>query len=226
MTPSSDLHIYGIDASGGGLAALEALPHCGAVVSRHDTERLERLVARLVGELTRRQRLIAQHDSAGLGELRSKLPKDRRPARILVLVDGWDALSAMLDDYDGGRVYSEVVRLLREGAAAGIHVIATSERLLLGGRLAAHNDNRLLLKQADLSDYNIAGLGRNKVPAHIPRGAAGWRPAGSRRRSRCCRRRTGATRRTRCARSAAVRRPGTRSCRRPGGRSGWRNCRR
>ncbi|WP_445527958.1 FtsK/SpoIIIE domain-containing protein [Streptomyces cyslabdanicus] len=178
VIPSSDLHVYGIDASGGGLAALEALPHCGAVVSRHDTERLERLVARLISELTRRQRLIAQHDCAGLGELRSKLPKNRRPARILVLIDGWDALSAMLDDYDGGRVYAEVVRLLREGAAAGIHVIATSERLLLGGRLAAHNDNRLLLKQADLSDYNIAGLGRNKVPAHIPAGRGWLAPSG------------------------------------------------
>jgi len=173
VIPSSDLHIYGIDAAGGGLTSLESLPHCGAVVSRHDTERLERLISRLTAELTARQRLVSQHSAAGIGELRAKLPKDRRPAHLLLLVDGWDALSAMLDDYDGGRLYSEVVRLLREGAAAGIHVIATSERILLGGRLAAHNDSRFLLKQADLSDYNIAGMGRNKVPAHIPPGR-GW----------------------------------------------------
>ncbi|WP_320784300.1 FtsK/SpoIIIE domain-containing protein [Streptomyces sp. CRN 30] len=170
---SADLHLYGIDASGGGLGVLESLPHCGAVVSRHDTERLERLVTRLNGELTARQRLIAQNGSADLADLRAKLPKDRRPARLLLLIDGWDALSALLDDYDGGRIYSEVVRLLREGAAAGIHVIATSERVLLGGRLAAHNDRRLLLKQADPSDYNVAGLNRHKVPAHIPPGR-GW----------------------------------------------------
>jgi DNA segregation ATPase FtsK/SpoIIIE, S-DNA-T family len=37
-TSSADVHIYGIDAGGGGLAALEALPHCGAVVSRHDID--------------------------------------------------------------------------------------------------------------------------------------------------------------------------------------------
>jgi S-DNA-T family DNA segregation ATPase FtsK/SpoIIIE len=170
---SADLHVYGIDAAGGGLGVLESLPHCGAVVSRHDTERLERLIARLNGELTSRQRLIAQHGCADLADLRTKLSKDRRPARLLLLIDGWDALGALLDDYDGGRVYSEVVRLLREGAAAGIHVIATSERVLLGGRLAAHNDRRLLLKQADPSDYNIAGLTRHKVPAHIPPGR-GW----------------------------------------------------
>ncbi|MEU1300122.1 FtsK/SpoIIIE domain-containing protein [Streptomyces shenzhenensis] len=170
---TADLHVYGIDAAGGGLSVLESLPHCGAVVSRHDTERLERLIARLNLELTARQRLISQHGCADLADLRAKLSKERRPARLLLLIDGWDALGAMLDDYDGGRVYAEVVRLLREGAAAGIHVIATSERVLLAGRLAAHNDHRLLLRQADPSDYNVAGLTRAKVPAHIPPGR-GW----------------------------------------------------
>ncbi|MFI6435212.1 FtsK/SpoIIIE domain-containing protein [Streptomyces sp. NPDC050759] len=176
--PSSDLHIYGIDAAGGGLGALESLPHCGAVVPRHDTERMERLIARLSSELTARQRLLSQHDCAGLDDLRAKLPKDRRPARLLLLIDGWDALGALLDDYDGGRVYTEIVRLLREGTAAGVHVIATSERLLLGGRLAAHNDQRLLLRQADPSDYNLAGMSRHKVPKHIPAGRCWLAPSG------------------------------------------------
>ncbi|MFJ4437790.1 FtsK/SpoIIIE domain-containing protein [Streptomyces sp. NPDC088923] len=170
---TADLHIYGIDASGGGLSVLESLPHCGAVVSRHDAERLERLITRLGRELTERQRLIAQHNAADLADVRAKVGKDRRPARLLLLIDGWDALGSMLDDYDGGRVYADVVRLLREGAAAGIHVIATSERVLLGGRLAAHNDRRLLLRQADPGDYHVAGMPRNKVPAHIPPGR-GW----------------------------------------------------
>ncbi|NED82079.1 hypothetical protein G3I76_18520, partial [Streptomyces sp. SID11233] len=83
--------------------------------------------------LTERQRLIAQHNAADLADVRAKVGKDRRPPRLLLLIDGWDALGSMLDDYDGGRVYADVVRLLREGAAAGIHVIATSERVLLGG---------------------------------------------------------------------------------------------
>ncbi|WP_331771959.1 FtsK/SpoIIIE domain-containing protein (plasmid) [Embleya sp. NBC_00888] len=171
--PCSDLHIYAIDAAGGGLGVLEALPHCGAVVSRHDAERMERLITRLSGELTLRQRLIAQHDCAGVTELRAKLPKDRRPAHLVFMVDGWDALSNMLDDYDGGRLYAEFVRLLREGQAAGIHVIATSERLLLGGRLAAHNDRRLLLRQTDPGDFTLIGIPRNSVPTHVPPGR-GW----------------------------------------------------
>ncbi|MGC0421742.1 FtsK/SpoIIIE domain-containing protein [Embleya sp. AB8] len=174
----SDLHIYAIDAAGGGLGVLESLPHCGAVVSRHDAERLERLINRLVGELTGRQRLIARHDCADVTELRAKVPKDQRPAHLLLLVDGWDALNNMLDDYDGGRLYADFVRLLREGQAAGIHVIATSERLLLGGRLAAHNDRRLLLRQTDPSDFTLIGIPRNNIPAHVPPGR-GWLAPGA-----------------------------------------------
>ncbi|MFI1380147.1 FtsK/SpoIIIE domain-containing protein [Embleya sp. NPDC020886] len=176
--PCSDLHIYAIDAAGGGLSVLEALPHCGAVVSRHDAERMERLINRLSAELTARQRLIAQQDCADVTELRSRVDKDRRPAHLVLMVDGWDALSTMLDDYDGGRLYADFVRLLREGQGAGIHVIATSERLLLGGRLAAHNDHRLLLRQTDPGDYTLIGMPRNSIPAAVAPGR-GWLAPGA-----------------------------------------------
>ncbi|MEV4614907.1 FtsK/SpoIIIE domain-containing protein [Kitasatospora sp. NPDC049258] len=170
---SADLHIYGIDAGGGGLAALDALPHCGAVVSRHDLERLERLLHRLTAELTGRQELCSERSAAGLNELRALLPRAERPAHILLLIDGWDALSGLLDDHDNGRLVDLVTRLLREGAAAGIHVVATSERSLLGGRLAAHNDHKLLLRQGDRNDYQLVGLSPGKVPAAVPAGR-GW----------------------------------------------------
>ncbi|WP_406087134.1 FtsK/SpoIIIE domain-containing protein [Kitasatospora purpeofusca] len=169
----ADVHLYGIDAAGGGLAALNALPHCGAVVSRHDQERLERLLHRLTAELTRRQELCSERNAAGLNELRAALPKPERPAHVLLLIDGWDALSGLLDDHDNGRLADLVTRLLREGAAAGIHVVATSERSLLGGRLAAHNDHKLLLRQGDRNDYQLVGLSPSKVPAGIPAGR-GW----------------------------------------------------
>ncbi|GGL04085.1 cell division protein FtsK [Sphaerisporangium melleum] len=169
----ADVHIYGIDAAGGGLAALEALPHCGAVVSRHDTERLERLLRLLTAELTRRQERSAAEGAAGLNELRALLPEAERPAHILLFIDGWDALAGLLDEHDNGRLVDMVTRLLREGAAAGVHVVATSERSLLGGRLSAHNDHKLLLRQGDRADYQLVGLQARKVPATVPPGR-GW----------------------------------------------------
>ncbi|MGW6281454.1 FtsK/SpoIIIE domain-containing protein [Kribbella sp. NPDC055071] len=169
----ADLHIHGIDAAGGGLAPLETLPHCGAIVSRHDMERLTRLLQRLNQELTERQELAGEHNATGLTELRTLLPKAERPAHVLVLVDGWDALAAILDDHDHGQLMGQLTRLLREGGALGIHLIGTSERTLLGGRLAAHNDHKLLLRQADRTDYQAAGLPNAKVPMLVPPGR-GW----------------------------------------------------
>ncbi|MEV8378965.1 FtsK/SpoIIIE domain-containing protein [Kribbella sp. NPDC056861] len=169
----ADVHIYGIDAAGGGLAALTRLPHCGAVVSR-DLERIGRLIDRLLTELSHRQDLAALHNVTGLTELRELLPRDERPAHLLVLVDGWDALTALLDEHDGGRQIQSLTSLIREGGAVGIHVIATSERALLSGRLSAHNDHKLLLRQADRSDF-LAGGPRllKKIPAVVPAGR-GW----------------------------------------------------
>ncbi|WP_433224026.1 FtsK/SpoIIIE domain-containing protein [Dactylosporangium sp. CS-047395] len=169
----ADVHMYGIDAAGGGLAALETLPHCGAVVSRHDMERLERLLRRLGRELTDRQERAANANAAGIVELRRRLPAAERPAHILLFVDGWDALAPILDEHDQGRLLTDITRLVREGAAAGIHVIATSERALLGGRLAAHNDHKLLLRQADRNDYQLVGILPSKVPGTIVAGR-GW----------------------------------------------------
>lgn len=170
---TADVHIYGIDAGGGGLAALATLPHCGGVVSRHDVERLSRLVRRFNLELTQRQDLAGRHNATGLTELRKVLPAAERPAHLLLLIDGWDALSVQLDEHDHGQILQDVMRLLREGAGLGIHVVATSERALLGGRLAAHNDHKLLFRQADRTDYQAAGLRLGKVPAFVQPGR-GW----------------------------------------------------
>ncbi|MFJ3231105.1 FtsK/SpoIIIE domain-containing protein [Streptomyces sp. NPDC086787] len=173
VASAADVHLYGIDAGGGGLTALGALPHCGGVVSRHDLERLGRMLRRLNLELTERQDLAQTHSATGIAELRRLLPKSERPAHILLMIDGWDSLSQILDDHDHGQLVQEVTRLVREGAAAGIHVIATSERSLLGGRMAAHNDHKLLLRQGDRADYQAVGMMPGKVPSDIPPGR-GW----------------------------------------------------
>ena len=38
-TAAADLHLYGIDCGNGALLPLAELPHCGAVVTRTQTER-------------------------------------------------------------------------------------------------------------------------------------------------------------------------------------------
>ncbi|MFE7317592.1 FtsK/SpoIIIE domain-containing protein [Streptomyces sp. NPDC057555] len=169
----ADVHLYGIDAAGGALTALTALPHCGAVVPRADLERLNRLLARLTVEMVRRQEQLTGHGAANLTELRALLPPAERPAHLVVLVDGWDSLAALLGDHDGGRPMQELTALIREGAPMGIHVVATSERALMTGKVAALNDARLLLRLTDRNEYSLAGISPKQVPAVVPQGR-GW----------------------------------------------------
>ncbi|MEC4020237.1 FtsK/SpoIIIE domain-containing protein, partial [Streptomyces sp. H27-D2] len=171
---SADVHLYGIDAAGGALAALTALPNCGAVVPRADMERLNRLLARLLAEMGSRQELLTAHGVADLAELRTLLPAAERPAHLVVLIDGWDSLTALLADHDGGRPVQELTALIREGAPMGVHVIATSERALLSGKVASLNDERLLLRLTDRSEYMLAQIPSKQIPAVVPPGR-GWR---------------------------------------------------
>ncbi|GCD46562.1 FtsK/SpoIIIE domain-containing protein [Streptomyces paromomycinus] len=171
---SADVHLYGIDAAGGALSPLSALPHCGAVVPRADLERLGRLLSRLTAEMSARQELLTSHGAANLTELRAFLPPAERPAHIVVLIDGWDSLAALLNDHDGGRPVQELTSLIREGAPMGLHVIATSERALMTGKVASLNDERLLLRLTDRNEYSLAGIPPKQVPAVVPQGR-GWR---------------------------------------------------
>ncbi|MFJ4191872.1 FtsK/SpoIIIE domain-containing protein [Kitasatospora sp. NPDC089509] len=171
---TADVHLYGIDAAGGALTALSVLPHCGAVVPRTDLERLDRLITRLTAELARRQELLTAHSAGNLTELRATLPAAQRPPHLVLMIDGYDALNGLLTEHDNGRLLDELTALLREGAAAGMHVIATSERSLTAGRLSTLNDNRLLLRLNDRTDYTVAGIDHRRVPPYIAPGR-GWR---------------------------------------------------
>ena len=170
---SADVHLYGIDFAGGALTALGVLPHCGAMVPRGDIERLERLFARLDAELERRQELLTGHHASNLTELREIVAAGARPAHIMLFIDGWDALIEAVADHNGGRLVEQLNRLLREGAAAGLHVVATSERALLSGRATALNDNKLLLRLNDRTDYHAVGKRSRDIPDIVQPGR-GW----------------------------------------------------
>ena len=175
---TADVHLYGLDAAGGGLSALTALPHTGAVVNRNELERIDRLIARLGRELTARQDLLTRYHSGNLTELRSALPPGPRPAHILLLADGWDALHAEIHELDNGRLLHEVHRLLREGGAAGIHLVIAGDRSLGGGRMGALNSHRVLLRMTDKTEFMMIDMHPGTVPDDIPPGR-GWHSEGA-----------------------------------------------
>jgi len=167
---TADVHFYGVDAGGGALGVLRELPHTGAIAGRTDLERVDRLLTRLGLELSRRQELLATHHSANLAELRATMPPGPRPAHAILFVDGWEALFAAINEYDNGRLVDELTRMLREGAASGLHVVLTGDRTLLSGRMGSLNENRLLLRMTDKSDYMLVGLPMDSLPTNVPPG--------------------------------------------------------
>ncbi len=151
------VHVHVLETAGGGLCAEAAeLPHTGTTVSGDDPFRTVRLLDRLHREVAAR---------------RTAPPGSRAPL-LLVLVDGVEAVGAVLDEADPGRGSDTLLRLVRDGAAVGVTCVLTAERAMPGGRLAAAARLRLLLPLPDRADYAVAGVPGRAVPTHRPPGRA------------------------------------------------------
>jgi DNA segregation ATPase FtsK/SpoIIIE, S-DNA-T family len=166
----SDVHLYAIDCGANALLPLVALPHCGAVVGRDQIERMERLLARLHTEVSRRQQLLAATGFASLAEQRAAAAPSERLPWMLLMLDRWEGFVAAFENYDYGRLIDTVLRLLREGAAVGLRAVFTGDRSGLGGQVSTVFDDRLILRMADPNDYNYAGINERHVPSEMPPG--------------------------------------------------------
>jgi S-DNA-T family DNA segregation ATPase FtsK/SpoIIIE len=166
------LHMYGIDCGNGALLPIEKLPHCGAITQRTQPDRVARLLARLNGELTRRQEMLAARGSADLPELRRALPEAERPPHILLFIDRWEVFDKQLGEYDSGNLLSSVLTLLRDGASVGIHLVMTGDRALFSSRVNGSTEDKLVLKLNEKSEYGMIGITQRNVPDEIPPGRA------------------------------------------------------
>ncbi len=152
-----ELHVHVLATAGGELCAeAAALPHTGTAVGGTDAFRTVRLLDRLNQEVDARRAAPAGHPAP----------------LVLVLVDGVEPVSALLDEAEPGRGSDALLRLVRDGAAVGVTCVLTADRALPGGRLAAAARVRLLLPLPDRADYTVAGVPTRAVPAHRPPGRA------------------------------------------------------
>lgn len=169
---AADLHLYGIDCGNGALLPLADFPHAGAIAQRHQTERVQRLLARLLAELARRQEVLAASGYATLPEQRRAVPAGERMPHIVLLLDLWEGFVASLGGVDSGALVDQVQLLLREGASAGIHVIMSGDRQLLSGRISTFVEEKLVLRLTDRGDYSLAGLNPRSMPEEVAPGRA------------------------------------------------------
>ncbi|WKX70978.1 FtsK/SpoIIIE domain-containing protein [Streptomyces sp. XD-27] len=168
----SDVHIYGIDCGANALLPLTALPHCGAIVTRDQAERVSRLLTRLLGEVTHRQTLLAEQGASSAAEQRAAAAPSERFPWMVLLLDGWDAFKDAFENYEYGRLIDAASRIFREGAAVGVKVVMTSDRSGFSGQVSTSFADRLVLRLADPADYSYAGLNARDVPKNMSPGRA------------------------------------------------------
>lgn len=167
---ADDVHLYGIDCGNGALNALTALPHCGAVVDRNQVERLGRLLDRLNAELTARQGVLGARGTADLAELRGTQAPGERLPHIVLMVDRFEVFDREFTGYDNGSYMERMVRLLRDGASVGIHVVLAGDRVLGGSRFSGTTEDKIVLRLNDRQDYSSVGIPTRSAPADPPPG--------------------------------------------------------
>ncbi|MEL5991213.1 FtsK/SpoIIIE domain-containing protein [Microbacterium phosphatis] len=166
----SDLHIYAADYGNGALLPLADAPHCGAVVTPLDAERLPRLTQRLLEDLAHRQTVMSE---AGVGNIveqrRSAAPGQALPYTIVV-VDGWERLLSTLNPDSLIAFRDQFLRLLREGPAVGVRVLLSGDRGISGDKIATFIDTQYVLPMRDVGDYRAAGIYAKDIPTGLPAG--------------------------------------------------------
>ncbi|MEU4571938.1 FtsK/SpoIIIE domain-containing protein [Nonomuraea sp. NPDC023979] len=168
-TLPSDVHVHAVDCGSGALLPLVAMPHCGAVVTRDQLDRVERLLTRLRTEVGRRQQLLAEAGHASLAEYRQA---GHRLPWLVLMLDRWEGYVAAFENYDYGRLLESLLQLLREGPAVGLRGVVTGDRSSLLGQVSTVFDDRLLLRLSDPSDYGLAGFPLKGLPSSMPPGRA------------------------------------------------------
>jgi S-DNA-T family DNA segregation ATPase FtsK/SpoIIIE len=144
-----EAHVYVVERQPAGLDAYGALPHCGAVVSAAEPDRIRRLTAWLLEEVT--TRLSTRAGPAGHGGVGGEPAVagpgggGRRPW-IVLIIDGWEYFENRADpNFVETTPVQELREVIAAGPPVGVHVILLGGQDLAGGRTAALFTRRLLL---------------------------------------------------------------------------------
>jgi len=143
-----ELNLYMLDFSSNlGLLVFKDLPHTGAHIQPHETERIERLLRMIDQEIDDRKRILSNY-----GELYnfndSKPPQAQLPAILVV----FDNFASFRDDYE--HLMDEVLMsLVREGATVGVHFLFASDQMKDVGRISSLLLGRIALRQSDEAEY-------------------------------------------------------------------------
>ncbi|MYW16811.1 type VII secretion protein EccCa [Streptomyces sp. SID2955] len=165
-----EVQVYGLDFGGGGMAAVEGLPHVGGIASRLDPERVRRTVSEVYGVLTHREEYFRAAGIASIADFRARRARggisvtDQPWGDVFLLIDGWGNFRT---DYEA--LEPAVLDIAARGLGYGIHLVLTASRSMeVRANLKDHLMNRLELRLGDVMDSEIDRKVAVNVPAGVP----------------------------------------------------------
>ncbi|MDI5943188.1 type VII secretion protein EccCb, partial [Micromonospora sp. DH15] len=121
-----EVQVYGLDFSGGGLAAVAGLPHVGSVATRLERDRVVRTVEEVRQVLERRE---AEFVERGIDSVATYLAQRAAGAiddpfgHVFLVVDGWYTVKQDYPDLE-----QRIGELASRGLSFGIHLVVTATR--------------------------------------------------------------------------------------------------
>lgn len=142
--------LYLLSLAGRGLDTLAELPHVGAVIHGDERERVVRLIRRLLAIVEARRAAFAQvnADDLGMYNERAAIRDLTMFPAIYVLIDNFVELR---QSYEGE--LADVLRLIRDGRAAGVYFAITTPTTSLPNVLMNLIEQRFALHMPDKGDY-------------------------------------------------------------------------
>ncbi|MFC7843044.1 type VII secretion protein EccCa [Streptomyces sp. NPDC057382] len=163
-----EVQFYCLDFGGGGLTAVNDLPHVGGVASRLDPERVRRTVAEVAGILNRRERFFRSHGIDSIATYRRRRAAGDLPGEVwgdvFLVVDGWGTFR---NDYEG--LEGVVHDIAGRGLGYGVHVVLSASRYMeVRAALKDQILGRLELRLGDAMDSEFDRKVALNVPAGVP----------------------------------------------------------
>jgi len=149
--PPDEVHFYILDFGGQSiLKVLDGIPHVGAVVTRFEAERVERLIAYIHAEISRRNDLFRSARVDSYEDYNTRVPPGERLPVIYLIIDGYGDFKRSVDM----ELAKHVSTFISGGAASGLYlVVSASLQSEIPNDLFANINLRLTFHQADQTEY-------------------------------------------------------------------------
>ncbi|MCJ1996485.1 type VII secretion protein EssC [Lactococcus piscium] len=148
-----------LDFGTNGLLPLKDLPHVADIVTLEETEKLQKMLAKLASELATRKKLFKEIGVASLAQYETKTTHTL-PV-ILTILDSYDSLDQ--NDPRKDKIDTCLIQLLRDGAGLGVYLILTAGRVgAVRPNMMSNISTKLLLYLNDENDVATI-MGRDKL---------------------------------------------------------------